>query len=143
MSVCCLLAGCRVRVYCCIPQKQQLTRALPGQIGDLTFLLGFALFVHQAGGFDSSSIPLSCNKQPRVPSSSVPSEEESFRVNLLRVRAKDAECRLQVVEANLAVLKSKQAAFVDRENFLLSELRQLSDHLLCKFYLCLLPYRLC
>ena len=108
-------------------------------MGDLTFLLGFALLVRQAGGSNSSSFPPGCDKQPHVPSSSVPPEEESFRVNRLRVWAEEAEHRLRVVEANLAVLKSNQTAMVDRENFLLSELWQLSDHLLCKFCLCLFP----
>ena len=37
-----------------------------------------------------------------------------------------------MVKADAAVLKSKQAAFVDRENFLLSDMRLLSDQLLCK-----------
>ena len=108
-------------------------------MGDLTFLLGFALLVRQAVGFNSSSVPLGCDKQPRFSSGSVPPEEESFRVNRLRVRAEEAERRLRVVEAILAVLKSKQAAIVERENFILSELRQLSDHLLCKFCICLFP----
>ena len=105
-------------------------------MGDLTFLLGFALLVRQAGGSNSSSVPPGCDNRSRIPFSSAPPEEESFRVNRLRVRAEEAERRLRVVEANLAVLKSKQTAMVERENFLLSKLRRLSDHLLCKFCLC-------
>ena len=50
-------------------------------------------------------------------------EDEPFRFNRLRVRAEEAERQLRVVKADAAVLKSKQAAFVDRENFLLSEMR--------------------
>ena len=62
-------------------------------------------------------------------------EDEPFQFNRLRVRAEEAERQLRVVKADAAVLKSKQTAFVDRENFLLSEMRLLSDHLLCKFAL--------
>ena len=46
------------------------------------------------------------------------------------MRADEAERRLRVVQADAAILKSKQAAMVERENFLLFEIRQLSDHLL-------------
>ena len=94
------------------------------------------MFVRQAGCSNSSSVSPICDKQPRASSTSASPEEETFRVNRLRVRAEEAERRLRVVEANLAVLKSKQAAVAERENFILSELRRLSDHLLCKSCLC-------
>ena len=54
----------------------------------------------------------------------------------VRVRADEAERRLRTVGADAAILKSKQAAMVERENFLLSEMRRLSEHLLCKFSFC-------
>ena len=60
-------------------------------------------------------------------------EDESFRFNLLKVRADEADRRLRAVEASAAILRSKQAAIVDRENFLFSEIWQLGEHLLCKF----------
>lgn len=59
-------------------------------------------------------------------------EDESFRFTRLCVRAEEAERQLRVLKADDAVLKSKQAAFVDRENFLLSEMQLLSSQLLCK-----------
>ena len=75
-------------------------------------------------------------------------EDESFHFNRLKVRAHEAERRLRTVEASAAILKSKQAAMVDQENFLLLEMRQLSEHLLCNFlslvlsFFCFLPLNL-
>ena len=50
------------------------------------------------------------------------------------MRADEAECRLRVTQADATILKSKQAAMVEHENFLLHEILQLSDHLLCKLF---------
>lgn len=86
----------------------------------------------QANTAQGAASPLDPAGQSLGPANPAFVEDESFRFNRLRVRAEEAERQLRVVKADAAVLKSKQAAFVDRENFLLSEMRLLSNQLLCK-----------
>ena len=86
----------------------------------------------QANTAQGAAAPLDHAGQSLGPANPAFAEDESFRFNRLCVRAEEAERQLQVVKVDAAVLKSKQTAFVDRENFLLSEMRLLSDHLLCK-----------
>ena len=90
--------------------------------------------VHQASGARSLSISPDSSRPPPAPANPILTEDESFRFNRLRVRADEAERRLRVTQADATILKSKQAAMVERENFLLHEIRQLNDHLLCKLF---------
>ena len=59
-------------------------------------------------------------------------EEESYRVASLRNRCKEAERRLLVAQAGAAMMKSKQKAAAQREEFLLEEVAKASEQLLCK-----------
>ena len=61
-----------------------------------------------------------------------PQAEESDRVVFLRDRCKELERQLRVAQADAAVLKSKQKAAVEREEFLLQEVAKASEQLLCK-----------
>ena len=101
---------------------------------EIDIFLIFYPTVHQAGGARCLTTPPGPSGQPCGPANPVLMEDESFHFNHLRVRANEAERRLRVVEANAAILKSQHIAMVERENFLLSEMRQLSEHLLCKFH---------
>ena len=98
--------------------------------------LKFCPTVPQANTAQGAAAPLDHAGQSLGPANPAFTEDESFRFTHLRVRAEEAERQLRVVKADAAVLKSKQTVFVDRENFLLSEMRLLSDHLLCKSASC-------
>ena len=78
-------------------------------------------------------MPPITSAQPRVSTNPQLVEDESFAINQLKVQADEADRRFCAVEASAAILRSKQAAIVDRENFLFSEIWQLGEHLLCKF----------
>ena len=86
----------------------------------------------QTNTAQDAAAPLDPAGQSLGPANPAFAEDESFRYNRLLERVEEAERELRVVTADAAMLKSKQTAFVDRENFLLSEMRLLSDHLLCK-----------
>ena len=58
---------------------------------------------------------------------------EPFLISDLRVRCEAAEWRLKAVEGNLAIALSKQKAAAAREEFLLNELKEAGDKLLCKW----------
>ena len=61
------------------------------------------------------------------------SENEPFLISDLRVRCEAAERRLKAVEGKLAIALSKQKAAAAREEFLLNELKEAGDKLLCKW----------
>ena len=96
---------------------------------EINVLLSFYPIVHQVGGARCLTAPPDFGEQPRGPANPVSTEEDSFHFNRLRVRADEAERRLRVVEADAAILKSKQAAMVEQENFLLYDMRQLSEQI--------------
>ena len=60
-------------------------------------------------------------------------EGESYVVADLRTRCHAAEQRLKAVEGNLAIALSKQTASAAREEFLLGELKEAADKLLCEW----------
>ena len=59
-------------------------------------------------------------------------EKESDRVIFLRNSCKEVEQQLLVAQAEADVLKSKQKAAAEREEFLLQEVAKASEQLLCK-----------
>ena len=61
------------------------------------------------------------------------SENESFLISDLRVRCEAAEGQLKAVEGNLAIALSKERAADARVEFLLNELKEAGDKLLCKW----------
>ena len=87
-------------------------------------------FCQQSGaaGVASGSTSVSA---PSVDKSKA-SDNESFLISDLWVRCEAAEWRLKAVEGNLAIALSKQRAAAAREEFLLNELKEAGDKLLCK-----------
>ena len=86
----------------------------------------------QQGGAAGVALASTSVSAPSVDKSKA-SENESFLISDLQVRCEAAERRLNAVEGNLAVALSKQRAAAAREEFLLNELREEGDKLLCKW----------